>query len=61
MPRHEKPKILIDYENMKRPKICHTCESYDISGICLKHMAEPPKDFAETDKACPDHEEDAPF
>lgn len=61
MPRHPKPLILIEYENKKRPRICHTCEFYDENGVCLNFAAEPPKEFAETDGACAHYDGSVPF
>lgn len=61
MPRHKKPQILIDYENRERPKICHTCEHYDITGLCFIHRQSPPEDFAKKPNSCQDYEEGVPF
>lgn len=61
MPRHPKPQILIDYEERRRPEFCHTCAAYSEEGLCLVHFQEPPEEFAKTEKACKDYEEDLPF
>ena len=61
MPRHDKPEILLIYEHMERPRICHTCEHYTIDGLCQLHQQEPPREFAATHKICPEYSEDVPF
>jgi hypothetical protein len=44
-----------------QPKICWTCNNFDMHGICRIYEAAPPVDFAEQPGACSQHEDDIPF
>lgn len=59
--RHPKPQQLIEWEQARMPRCCHTCEHYDQRGVCTEHDAEPPEDFAAQDGACPEYFEEIPF
>ena len=52
--RHPEPEIVRVWKaRPSMPECCHTCDHYDADGVCDVHKAEPPEDFAATDKACP--------
>ena len=60
----EKPEILIAWENAveARPQVCWNCEWFSESSYhCGAHDAEPPAEFAATDKACSDWLLQIPF
>ena len=61
MARHAEPQFVIDWRNLKAPKVCHTCDWYDKEGICNFHKSEPPEDFASTIGACDSWVEELPF
>lgn len=64
MPRHTTPQILLEYYRWVDhgpPRICHTCEHYDLQGVCQLYQMEPPEDFAATQDACADYKPDVPF
>ena len=57
--RHPQPKLVKDYYakvnallDMKEPKCCHTCDSYDEEGICQEYLIAPPEDFAQQINQC---------
>lgn len=61
--RPKTPQHVLDYERSKKitPQCCHTCENYDLKGVCLRYRMTPPEDFAATIDACPDWIQDIPF
>ena len=62
--RHEEPETVKNYRRLLKepfPKCCHTCENYDLQGVCLRYGMEPPEDFAAKTDACADWVEDIPF
>jgi len=62
--RHPIPKVVADYDRLIEqgpPKCCHTCEFYDIKGMCTAFFMEPPEAFAATPNECPEYENEAPF
>ena len=56
--RHPPPKHYTDWLELaaKVPRICHSCDNYNSSGICLKFDMQPPEDFAGTLDACTEWE-----
>jgi hypothetical protein len=62
--RHPIPDIVSDYDRLIAqgpPRCCHTCEFYDIKGMCTAFFMEPPEAFAATPSECPEYENEAPF
>ena len=62
--RHEEPewlKIATYYRVNWPPRVCHTCDNYDVGGQCRQFGMEPPEEFAATDRACPEWIEEIPF
>lgn len=62
--RHKEPEMVKKYKEIVRqgmPHCCHTCEHYSDDGVCLKYDMEPPEDFAQNHKACPDWSQEIPF
>lgn len=64
MSKHHEPKFVVQYKEWIKngpPKCCHTCFDYGADGVCTKHNAIPPEDFAATPGACNDWESEVPF
>lgn len=62
--RHVEPELVIDYKRWLAagpPKCCHTCEHYDVKGLCVAFFMTPPEDFAATVDACKEWEKECPF
>jgi hypothetical protein len=62
--RHPDPDILKKWRALVAtpvPKVCASCQHYGVDGLCVAWFKEPPADFAATDGACPQWEEECPF
>jgi hypothetical protein len=62
--RHKMPDVVRIYKqsmDLGAPKCCHTCDFYQKDGVCEKHDAIPPEDFAAKLNACPDFWAEIPF
>jgi hypothetical protein len=59
--KHEEPKFVTDWREMKPPKCCHTCDNYLPNGECRQYNSIPPKDFAESINACDSWDLEVPF
>ena len=62
--RPTEPEFLAEWRKwmaLGPPRCCHTCISYDAEGYCRRYGMRPPEDFAKTQDACPDWDEDIPF
>lgn len=62
--RPEEPIILKqwrDWVNAGPPKVCHSCNNYDLRGNCLHFKMRPPDEFVLTEDACSAWKEEVPF
>lgn len=59
--RPPEPDFVREWREMKQPKCCHTCDSYDSRGNCTYHVQRPPADFAACCDECPDWSAEIPF
>lgn len=62
--RHQEPETVRKYRKAVQtppPRCCHTCDHYRDDGVCEKFDMEPPEDFAATEDACPEYEQEVPF
>lgn len=61
--RHAPPQHYDDWLAIaaKVPRLCHSCDNYNASGVCIKFEMTPPEEFAGTLDACEDWQVECGF